>query len=102
MRSSSSNAPNTWKSSPALRTSSKNPALSKKPRTSPPSGSPNTFPILSPTCDPIKPKVQISLLLLLISLAGCSFFVPAYDNPDSKAYEKEKEKARKEVKQGAP
>jgi len=31
------------------------------------------------------------------TLGGCSFFVPAYDNPDSKRYEKQIEKAHEEL-----
>ena len=42
--------------------------------------------------------VLIPLLLLTTTLTGCSFFVPAYDNPDSKQFEKQKEKARDQVK----
>jgi hypothetical protein len=38
------------------------------------------------------------VIFMSSTLAGCSFFVPAYENPDSKQYEKQKEKAHEELK----
>jgi hypothetical protein len=35
--------------------------------------------------------------VILLILCGCKFFVPAYDNPDSKRYEEQKEKGKTET-----
>jgi hypothetical protein len=44
-----------------------------------------------------RPTAFMHLLAVIALISGCSFFVPAYDNPVSKRHEKEKEKEQKQL-----
>jgi hypothetical protein len=52
---------------------------------------------------PVAPTLSslFALFVISVTLTSCSFFVPAYDTPDSNQYQKQKEKARDELKKEA-